>query len=235
MIILDPKLNYKVINGENKPTEIIIHHALFPSCSIMDVHIWHLNKGWAGFGYQYYIRRDGTIWKGRPENKPGAHCKENGMNFKSIGICLEGCYESYIPEGSSKDLGQKDGPTTLQLKALRELCYMLMEKYKLTNKNIKPHSFYATYKKCPGDYWNSYDLIKALTNIPKPVIKPEEKTAVKTWEQATGESAIDTLEHYKIINDDELWKAKNLTCAAPLWLIFVIAARIIVYINNKTK
>ena len=38
-------------------------------------------------GYQYYIRKDGTVYPGRHEDEVGAHCK--GWNSRSIGICYE--------------------------------------------------------------------------------------------------------------------------------------------------
>lgn len=48
----------------------------------------HLANGWADIGYHYVIRRDGTIEKGRPLEKAGAHC--SGYNANSIGICVVG-------------------------------------------------------------------------------------------------------------------------------------------------
>lgn len=71
-------------------TEIILHHAEASHASVEDINQWHLERGWAGIGYNYYVRKDGTIWRGRPEWAVGAHAK--GHNDKSIGICCEGAY-----------------------------------------------------------------------------------------------------------------------------------------------
>lgn len=71
-------------------SEIILHHAEASHASVEDINQWHLERGWAGIGYNYYVRKDGTIWRGRPEWAVGAHAK--GHNDKSIGICCEGAY-----------------------------------------------------------------------------------------------------------------------------------------------
>ena len=71
-------------------SEIILHHAEASRASVEDVNSWHIERGWAGIGYHYYVRKDGTIWRGRPEWAFGAHAV--GHNDKSIGICCEGAY-----------------------------------------------------------------------------------------------------------------------------------------------
>lgn len=75
----------------NKPTEIIYHHSVSSNKTPESIHEYHKSKDWSGIGYQYYIRKDGTIYTGRPENAQGAHAK--GENKRSIGICLEGNFE----------------------------------------------------------------------------------------------------------------------------------------------
>ena len=74
----------------NRTDEIILHHAEAKSASVEEVNRWHLERGWTGIGYHYYIRKDGRIYRGRPEWAVGAHAK--GHNDKSIGICCEGAY-----------------------------------------------------------------------------------------------------------------------------------------------
>lgn len=74
--------------GGNNPKKIIVHHAESSNCSVYDIDRWHKNNGWCGIGYHYFIRKDGSIWTGRPEDWTGAHCIPD--NTSSIGICLEG-------------------------------------------------------------------------------------------------------------------------------------------------
>ena len=79
------------LNYVNVPKKIIYHHAAANGFTAESIHESHKKKGWGGIGYHYYIRKDGTIYSGRPETAEGAHTK--GKNKESIGICLEGNFE----------------------------------------------------------------------------------------------------------------------------------------------
>ena len=74
----------------SKTDEVILHHAEASSATVWDINQWHLANGWVGIGYHYYIRKDGSIYRGRPEWAVGAHA--TGHNDRSIGICCEGAY-----------------------------------------------------------------------------------------------------------------------------------------------
>ncbi len=90
--IIDAKLKFRQALIERKETKyIVLHHAEAACCTVQDIHFWHLSNGWAGIGYQYFIRKDGSIYRGRPEWAVGSHCK--GSNYCSIGICVEGNYD----------------------------------------------------------------------------------------------------------------------------------------------
>ena len=74
----------------SKTDEVILHHAEASSATVWDINQWHLDNGWVGIGYHYYIRKDGSIYRGRPEWAVGAHATSH--NDRSIGICCEGAY-----------------------------------------------------------------------------------------------------------------------------------------------
>lgn len=74
----------------NRTDEIILHHAEAKSASVEEINRWHLERGWTGIGYHFYIRKDGRIYRGRPEWAVGAHAQ--GHNSHSVGICVEGSY-----------------------------------------------------------------------------------------------------------------------------------------------
>ena len=74
----------------NSTDEIILHHAEAKSASVEEVNRWHLERGWTGIGYHFYIRKDGRIYRGRPEWATGAHAQ--GHNSRAVGICCEGSY-----------------------------------------------------------------------------------------------------------------------------------------------
>lgn len=90
MYINETNLNFGSLTYNNNPTRIVLHHAEASNCTIEDINNWHKSNGWAGVGYHYFVRKDGSIYKGRPEGAQGAHCP--GANTNSIGICFEGCY-----------------------------------------------------------------------------------------------------------------------------------------------
>ena len=82
---------------------IVLHHAAAKTCSVRDVHEWHLAKGWNGIGYHFFVRKDGSIWAGRPINTIGAHAY--GVNSQSVGICFEGNFETETMPDEQKNAG----------------------------------------------------------------------------------------------------------------------------------
>ena len=76
-----------------RTTLLVLHHEGGRGSTAQDIHRFHrYSRGWAGIAYHYYIREDGTIYRGRPEGMIGGHCL--GYNSCSIGICFEGNFES---------------------------------------------------------------------------------------------------------------------------------------------
>jgi len=82
---------------------IVVHHAEAVTATPEEIHQWHLDNGWSGFGYNEYIRKDGTVYIGRGDNV-GAQCL--GYNSTSYGICCEGDYdkEQNMPEAQFESL-----------------------------------------------------------------------------------------------------------------------------------
>lgn len=85
----------------NKPTDLIFHHTASKTISPEEINDMHIGEGWGGIGYHFYIRKDGTIYMGRPEDKIGAHAI--GRNGNSLGICLEGDFENEAPIEEQKN------------------------------------------------------------------------------------------------------------------------------------
>lgn len=91
---------YLKFNGEQiertKTDYIVVHHtAATYDYTVSEIHAMHLNNGWSGIGYHYYIRKDGSIYEGRPKNAIGAHAE--GYNYRSISVCLSGNFETETP------------------------------------------------------------------------------------------------------------------------------------------
>lgn len=98
------EIDYKwsgTLEEGNKPTDLVFHHTASKTLAPEDINNMHIQEGWGGIGYHFYIRKDGTIYRGRPENIVGAHAI--GRNRNSIGICLEGNFETEDPTEEQKN------------------------------------------------------------------------------------------------------------------------------------
>ena len=125
------------LTKRKKTTMLIIHHAAAPSASVETIHKWHLGRGWLGIGYNFYIRKDGTVYQGRGWEYVGAHCA--GYNSVSVGICLEGNYET-----------DADMPAA-QYEAAVQLIRQALDKYP-TITEICGHKAHGATA-CPGKYF----------------------------------------------------------------------------------
>lgn len=120
---------------------IIIHCSATPEgkdYTVDTIRKWHKQKGYSDIGYHYVIYRDGSIMKGRPLEKIGAHTV--GYNTGSIGICYIG--------GLAKDCKTpKDTRTKEQKESLLKLVHSLKEQF--PNATMHGHNEFAA-KACPS-------------------------------------------------------------------------------------
>lgn len=96
--IVETNLRFANELSERDTTDMIVIHHTGGSdidASAKEIHGWHLNNGWAGIGYHFVIRKDGTIERGRPAWAVGAHAYEE--NSHTIGIHLSGDFDSAYP------------------------------------------------------------------------------------------------------------------------------------------
>lgn len=137
MEIKETNLDFGSMNSRSKVLEyIVIHHtASTAKETVEQIHNFHINNnGWAGIGYHFYIKKDGTIYKGRDEKYAGAHCEN--YNSVSLGICLEGNFEI-------------EKPTEKQIQSVTDLVKYLRKKYG-DFKLVGHRDLNATA--CPGQY-----------------------------------------------------------------------------------
>lgn len=93
MQIIDDGLVFANVLAKRTATNILVfHHAEATICSVRDVHTWHKQNGWSGIGYHFFIRKNGTVFQGRPIDTIGSHAQ--GRNSDSIGVCFEGNLEN---------------------------------------------------------------------------------------------------------------------------------------------
>ncbi len=104
MKIIKHNLSFGSMNIRSRTEKLVLHHAAAFKCSVEDIHRWHKEKGWAGMGYQFLVRKNGEIHTGRPINTVGAHAE--GYNSDSIGICFEGNFEKEKMPKAQKEAGK---------------------------------------------------------------------------------------------------------------------------------
>lgn len=139
---------------DNKPSWIVVHcsDSDFDNFeSIQRFHITDPSHHWENIGYHYVVERDGTLRYGRPENYHGAHVGEQGMNTKSLGICLCGKFEN-------------KGPSDAQVATLKKLLGQLTVKYGITKDKVVPHRHFTKAKTCYGSFMKD-DWAQSLLEV----------------------------------------------------------------------
>lgn len=149
MEIIETNLQFNSNMTERKNTKRGIFHNSGTAVrqAIDIIHNYHKNtRGYAGIGYHFYIRRDGSIYRGRQEHMQGAHAY--GANSDSIGICFEGnLNEEYL--------------TREQIEAGRWLVSYLKGKYE--NIEFTEHRKVCNTS-CPGKKFNIEEIVNVQVN-----------------------------------------------------------------------
>lgn len=145
----DYNLQFTDLTPRDDTSRIVIHHTGNPTdddLSAEQLHRSHQNLGWAGVGYHFIVRKDGTVELGRPVECVGAHVE--GFNYCSLGIHV--CGNFNLAE-----------PTEAQINALPMLIADICDAYGLiaSDSVVMGHrDLMATA--CPGD-----NLYKHLDEI----------------------------------------------------------------------
>lgn len=143
MKIIEKSYAWTAIPAGRLKTDYIVFHHVAGSGDADSIHRAHLANGWLGIGYHFYIRKDGSVYRGRPIDTVGAHT--TGYNNVSVGVCFEGDFET-------------ESMNEPQKKAGSELAEYLKNIY--PNAKFKKHGDFNSTA-CPGRYF-PFDEITAL-------------------------------------------------------------------------
>lgn len=150
---------------------IVIHYSATPierSFTAADIDAMHRRRGFRKIGYHYFIRRDGTVEKGRDLSQPGrfetgAHSK--GENNESIGICYEGGVTL-----ADRNTGF-DSRTKAQTDAMVDLINDLLERFPRAEV-IGHRDMPGAATQCPGfdagAWWKAHASPRPIPRIPAP-------------------------------------------------------------------
>lgn len=93
----------------------------------------HRQRGFTCVGYHFVITRDGRIQIGRPDDRMGAHCRDQGYNHRSLAICLVGGVAqepvAHVPGSPWNGSDAEANFTPPQMEALDLLLDHLVEEY----------------------------------------------------------------------------------------------------------
>jgi N-acetyl-anhydromuramyl-L-alanine amidase AmpD len=174
MTVIEPSYKWAyALTPRNVTTHLIIHHAAAVSETPEAIHAYHKSKGWAGIAYHYYIRKDGTIYRGRPENMRGGHT--TNWNYCSIGICFEGNFEL-------------ESMTAAQIKVGQELVADIKRRY--PNIIIGKHSQYNSTA-CPGKHFPYDEIVSPPVETVSEDSNEPDSWAKSAWEWAKAKGYLD--------------------------------------------
>ena len=149
MNIIEHNLQFGTLTKRRSTERVVIHHAACNG-SVEDIHRIHKSFGWAGIGYHIYIRKDGSVHRGRPIWAIGAHA--SGANYNSIGICCEGNFETEtMPE--------------VQKQAVKDVVARLRSEYGI--KIFQKHSDVCRTA-CPGKNFPFNEIVNAGVSVTIP-------------------------------------------------------------------
>ena len=141
IIIRSTELEFsKHLHYRKRTDGVIIHHVgnTDKNINVAAIHRWHKQNGWAGIGYHYIIRKDGSIERGRPLDTIGAHTYNRNDN--TVGICVVGNFEL-------------SRPTSEQFRAAEKLVGAVCRHYDITPNamTVRGHKDFCKTN-CPGIY-----------------------------------------------------------------------------------
>ena len=139
-----------------KPDTIILHHSFTKDGVTVNwqaIRRYHMETlGWKEVGYHLGVELVGERYEvlmGRMLNEQGAHCKQEGMNGRSLGICIIGNFDEAPPPEDQWFL------TVCLVRALCDTCG-------ISKNRIFGHSKFAPYKSCPGAYFDVSRLVSMI-------------------------------------------------------------------------
>lgn len=156
MNIIQPSYSWAKDLVEREGTNYIVLHQRAGWGDAQSIHQLHLDQGYAGIGYNLYVRQDGTVYYGRPINVRGAHTEN--YNWESVGICAEGYY-SEPPAGSG--ITPDRSMPVVQKAAIVEAVNYCRALYPAAQ-IVKHETLCDTV--CPGEYYPFDEIIKLATS-----------------------------------------------------------------------
>ncbi|MBC8448770.1 MAG: N-acetylmuramoyl-L-alanine amidase [Chloroflexi bacterium] len=118
---------------------VINHSGVSKDIDLQQIAVAHQRRGWPGISYQYYIDRQGQIFRSNPDLETVSG--EDDWAVQGINVCFAGHFS-------------KEVPNEAQLAAGGHLCAWLLQEYGLSAEAVVGiNHFYAT--ESPGTNWTA--------------------------------------------------------------------------------
>ena len=175
--IIDYNLEFTggTAQSRSRIEKVIAHHDVWPGGTMEDIHHNHkIHKLYRGTGYHVRFPAAGGIELGRPYGSVGGHCKQDHMNFRSIGAVYEGNLD-------------KTRPTEAQLRDSSKFFAELFKLNGMVPEDIDPHNKYAV-KTCPGTLFDLTEVKERIQRIKEieSDIPDEWAIEAQVWNMAKG-------------------------------------------------
>lgn len=127
------------------PDRVTVHHTVTANEAqdgaqqVRNIQNFHQNQNWSDIGYHYVISWDGTIYRGNPEDRIGAHA--GGDNTGNLGIAVLGTFHQSV------------APSDAQIDSLTQMLRYLGDKHgiSLERSNVQGHGEWPGQStQCPG-------------------------------------------------------------------------------------
>ena len=149
-----------------KVTAIALHHMASETNSMLQIHQWHLDNGWAGFAYNYWIDYEGNIYECRGLNKGGGLYDPLNKTILSIGF--QGDYDK------SKIMPKAQYNAGVEL--IRYLKQLIP-----TIQTVNGHKYWQDNTSCPGTYFPLTELIIESDKIVNNEMPTKDFNQVANW------------------------------------------------------
>ena len=164
----------------SRVTAVSIHHMEHVSAGMDEIHQWHLERGWKGFAYNYWVDYEGNAWECRGLNK-GAGLYDP-INDTVISIGFQGDYNI------TQKMPEKQFLTGCEL--LRYLRITIP-----TINEVAGHSKWNATT-CPGKYFPLEEMIK----VSDVMLKIKDFDQIADWAK---EAVLNVYEKGIMLGDDQ--------------------------------
>ena len=125
------ELEAEINTATREITEVVVHWTetyTNKNIGAEEINSLHRGLGYAGIGYHYIIRRDGSLQRGRPLNRQGEHAEPNHDEY-SIGIAFVGGFNCASGTPNPETFLSSQSLTRAQMTTFDQFCLAFYKRF----------------------------------------------------------------------------------------------------------